>query len=429
MNKLRDRLLKLHALLGSDNAGERDTARIKIDELLAKHKKTWNDLLELLAGDDQGDDLDEPPTAPATTPAPLDLIHHILERHLHLTEHQLVAVTLWIAHSFVFRRFAITPRLVAVSPVKGCGKTTLLNIIKALGFKTRKVDHITAAVLFRLIDRDRAALLLDEVDNADLLNNPAMRSVINSGHHCDGTVMRYLEGESREFSTFAPLALAAIGKLPMPVMHRSVVINMERSPVRLPRFDPKTIRDQQIDCETVYRQTFDWAVSCPVNLDPPLPEELRNRAADNWRVLIAIADACPGWGELAREAAIALSGNQDEDLAVTLLEDVRTIFDRQPAIDRLTSALIVAELNEMTDAAWSEWRGPRGDQSPRRLSQGQLALMLAPFGVRPRTIWPVRRAAGDKSAKGYFRRDFESPWASYCAGTPARGGNIRLVGQ
>jgi hypothetical protein len=57
-------------------------------------------------------------------PAPLDLIRHILQRHLRLTEHQSVAVSLWIAHTFLFSRFAVTPRLVIESPVRGCGKTT-----------------------------------------------------------------------------------------------------------------------------------------------------------------------------------------------------------------------------------------------------------------------------------------------------------------
>ena len=129
--KLRDRLAKLFALLGSANTGEREAARCKIDQLLAKNKKTWNDLTELLSGGNaEGwrDDVDFSESAEDDRrPAPLDLIRHILQRHLYLTEHQLVALTLWIAHTFVFDRFSVTPRLAVVSPIKGCGKTTLLN--------------------------------------------------------------------------------------------------------------------------------------------------------------------------------------------------------------------------------------------------------------------------------------------------------------
>ena len=46
---LASRLRQLHAMLGSNNAQERETARVKIDELLAKHRKSWNDLTELMS--------------------------------------------------------------------------------------------------------------------------------------------------------------------------------------------------------------------------------------------------------------------------------------------------------------------------------------------------------------------------------------------
>jgi hypothetical protein len=46
--KLRETLRKLFALLGSPNKHEADTARQKIDELAAKYKMTWNDVIELV---------------------------------------------------------------------------------------------------------------------------------------------------------------------------------------------------------------------------------------------------------------------------------------------------------------------------------------------------------------------------------------------
>ena len=89
-------------------------------------------------------------------------------------------------------------------------------------------------------------------DNQDLPVTAVLRAVINSGHHCDGTISRCLDGEERSFSTFAPLALAAIGTLPLPILHRSVVFRMERAPnAKLARFDPKTIPRQKADCETI----------------------------------------------------------------------------------------------------------------------------------------------------------------------------------
>lgn len=112
-----------------------------------------------------------------------------------------------------------------------------------------------------------------------------------------------------------------------------------------------------------------------------------------------------------------MSKDLDEDLSVRLLADVRVIFDRRPTVDRLPSAAIVAELVDLADGRWSEWRGLQDDRMPRRLTQVGLALMLAPFGIRPKTIWPPRRGATDKIEKGYRREQFEAAWASYCDGT------------
>jgi Protein of unknown function (DUF3631) len=376
--KLRDKLMKLHWLLGSSNQNERETARAKILELLAKNKKTWNDLTEVMAGKEDGrgwQDVDEADTVgdddPQTLhPAPLDLIHRLTERYLHLSRAQRVALNLWIAHTHVYIRFSITPRLALVSPVRGCGKTTALNLADALSRNASKVDHITPAVLFRLIDRDRACVLLDEVDNQDLPANPTLRAVINSGHHCGGKIMRYIDGGLRTFTTFAPMALAVIGKLPFPVLHRSIVLHMERAPdVNLERFDPRTIPEQERMCRAVYNKMFAWAQRCRLNLDPPMPKELRNRPADNWRVLFAIADACsPEWGKAARDAAIELSKGQDEDPGVQLLFDVCDIFNSRPTLDRIGSAILVQELIDLPDGRWSEWRGVHDDSTPRKIT-------------------------------------------------------------
>jgi hypothetical protein len=413
-----------------------------INELLVREKKSWNDLLRILSdGDGQvlqgqtpatSDRPQEDTDSGSSNIGPLDLIQHILRRHLHLTDHEFVAVSLWIMHSFLFDRFSISPRLVVASPVRGCGKTTALSIIANLAHKPLKADHITAASVFRLVDSKHPTLLLDEADNLGLLDNATLRAVMNSGHRRGGKVVRSIGCEVAEFATFAPMALAVIGKLPRPLLHRSIVIRMERSPaaVSLERFD-ELIEKQKEDCNVVYRQIFDWAVRCRLNPDPPMPEALHNRRADNWRILIAIADACgPTWAKIAREAAVALSeAHQDEDFGVRLLADIRDIFDCRPAADRLASAVLVAQLCDLPDGLWAEWRGLRDDQTQRRLSQGELARLLASFNIRPRTIWPPRRGTRDRSAKGYFRAQFELAWASYCdaAGTPSQPSNIRYL--
>ena len=424
------KLRKLFAMLGQDNDGEFDNARQKVSDLLAAETRTWEAFVQSLffapssswSGWQEG-------TASFADISALDVVHHLLQRYVELTAHQLAAVSLWIVHTFVFQRFTVTPRLTLTSPVRGCGKTTLLDLIEALCLRPLKSDSITAASIYHGVDREHPTLLIDEVDNLSLAFNGPLRAVLNSGHRKGGKITRYHSGQARSFSTFAPAAVAAIGTLPLPLMHRSIVVPMVRHDGQreLKRLD-KDDADTKADLKIAYRMIFGWARETKLNSDPPLPASLRNRQADNWRPLIAIADASGAdWARRAREAAIFFAGaQQDEDAVVVLLRDIRDIFDDR-GVDRLPSKSIVDRLNGADEAMWSEWRGIHGNQQPRKLSQGELAKLLEPFGIRPRTVRTFSDCSGKPTAKGYYRHQFAAVWRSYCQGgvTPSQPRNIK----
>jgi hypothetical protein len=420
----RVRLRKLHALLGSSNKNERDTAWAKVDEILRQHRKNWNDLPELLqiesaAANSSDDNEMATPADVGANISALDLVHELLKQYLALNPHEYTAVALWILHTHVFSQFVITPRLALVSPVRGCGKTTACEFLVLLTARGRKEDGITPAAIIRLIDQERCTMMLDEGDNLglDFRTNGILRSILNSGHRRGGSLTKVIKDAPKRFVTFAPLAIAAIGMLPLPLMHRAIVVHMERATRTLRRLDGS---DPAIN--VAYDMVRTWAGSAKLNLEPELPKELRNRPADNWRPLVSIADSFgAAWGASARDAAIYFSRtHRDEDAAVILLNDIHVIFD-QRGVDRLASAVLVAELVAMDDSMWSDWRGRRDDQQPRCLSQGELASLLKPFGIGPKSVWPRQRRQGAKSSKGYKRAWFEAAWAAYCdAGTPAQ---------
>jgi Protein of unknown function (DUF3631) len=172
----------------------------------------------------------------------------------------------------------------------------------------------------------------------------------------------------------------------------------------------------------------------PVRPPPASRSIHRGQHGRNARPLISIADAIgdPGGSNrrpTLREAVVTLAGaSRDEDPAVTLLSDVRAIFDRL-AVGRIGSDELIRELIALDDAPWSEWRGPRNDQQPRKLTTRQLALLLRPFGIRPRTIWLPATADGKATtAKGYHREWFAAAWARYSdAGEPVRPAGTSVV--
>jgi putative DNA primase/helicase len=354
----------------------------------------------------------------------------MLEQYVALEPHEYVAVALWIIHTHVYERFMVTPRLLLNSPVRSCGKTTLLDVAGRLVARPEKSDSITPAAIYHIIHETRRTLLLDEADNLDLSAKAILRAVLNAGHRQGGTVTRMYRGGAKRLSVFAPIALASIGSLTLPLMSRSIVIRMRRHDGAqfLRRFD---LADTS-DLDLVYGHVRHWVNGAILALDPDMPAELRGRHADNWRPLLSIADACgPAWSALVRDAAIAFSrGNREEDIAVTLLFHVRDIFDAL-GVDRLASKRLVDELISLdgADAAWAEYRGASGTERPRKLTQGGLATLLRPFEIRPRTIWPLARTATTKSFRGYFRVDFEAAWRSYCGKgvTPSQPREIRRL--
>lgn len=258
---LREKLAMLFAMLGSDNAGERENARSLIDEILRKNRKSWNDLVELLqsgSSDPTWDAGDEnrakealassaaPGVASGTNVSALDLLRHVLEMYLELKPYEYVAAALWILHTHVFNRFMVTPRLALVSPVRGCGKTTLLALLALLVARGRKEDGVSAAATFRLIDNEHPTLLIDEADNLGFDRNGILRAVLNSGHRKGDSLTRVIKDRPRRFSTFAPMAIAAIGMLPLPIMHRSLIIPMKRATGKLRRLDESDLDDVNI---------------------------------------------------------------------------------------------------------------------------------------------------------------------------------------
>jgi hypothetical protein len=115
---------------------------------------------------------------------------------------------------------------------------------------------------------------------------------------------------------------------------------------------------------------------------------------------------------------------------VILLSDIRDIFDRTHA-DRMASIDLVTALLDIEESAWSEYRGVRDDQQPRKLSQGEMARLLRPFGIKPRTLWPPGKRHKGASKRGYFRLQFKTAWEQYCSEgvTPSQGANVTYIGN
>lgn len=318
-----------------------------------------------------------------------------------------IAIALWVMFAHVFEIFSVAPILALVSPMKRCGKTTVLGLLQRLVPRPITASNITPASLFRSVEKLKPTLLIDEADTF-LEAHEELRGILNSGHtrraaHVVRTVGR--DFEPRSFTTFCPKVVAMIGELPATLADRSVIVKMRR---RTPNEHVERLReDRDLGFGDVLRKLERWAVDSAGRLkgcDPFVPDQLDDRAADNWRPLLAIAElAGDDWRETACAAACRLSGAEREaegTAVVQLLSDIRATFLGE--VDRMSSEDLVQALTALEDRPWLEWT------NGKPLTKVQLARLLRPLGISPDS---VRFAAGVK--KGYLRCQFEDAFLRY----------------
>jgi putative DNA primase/helicase len=339
----------------------------------------------------------------------LDEIAASIRRYVAMTDHAADASALWVLHTYLLNCFGISPRLAITSPEKGCGKTTLLDVLSHLVMRSLPAANTSAAAIFRVVEMQQPTLLIDEADTF-LSENEELRGILNSGHRQGGLVLRVVgeDFEPRAFSTYSACAIALIGKLPGTLADRSVPIDLRRrrpdEAVEGFRFDRTRPLDQ------IARKAARWAMDHADQVrgaDPVMPAGMFNRAADNWRPLLAIADAAGGsWPARARAAikSLMLAGEADQSIRVTLLGDIRAIFAEGHA-DRLSSAELIAALIAIEGRPWAEWKAGKA------ITANNLARLLAPFAIQPGTI-----RTNDGTPKGYHIAQFQDAFTRYLPG-------------
>ena len=326
-----------------------------------------------------------------------------------MTEGACTALCLWVIHTYALGATHISPILAIVSPEKRCGKTVLLDLLSRLVWRPLTAANITAASLFRSVEKWTPTLLIDEADTF-LMDNEELRGVINSGHRRDTAKVVRTAGvdyDPRVFSTWAAKAIAQIGKPPATVEDRAIVVPMKRKSRReqVERFRPEK---RAHELEILRQQVARWAadnIDFLRDADPHIPRELQDRAADNWHPLLAIADAAGGpWPDLARRHALLLSGSdraEENSNGVQLLADLRDLF-RERQTDFLPSYEIVPHLEQMEERAWGEWK------NGKPISKNQIAALLRKYGILPDQVW-----CDGGAVRGYQLAHFQDAFSRY----------------
>jgi len=424
--RMLDRLARLSELKyqqGRDEAAKLLGLRVTVLDKLVKDRRTKSD--------DADAELPhwkvKPWSEPVSTGALLDSIKSAFARHVILPPGAAEGLALWVLHAWTFDAGDVSPLMVLLSPTKRCGKTTVLIVLYYLTPRSELASNISPSAIFRYVEDTQPTLLIDEADSF-LRENEEMRGILNSGHtktaaHVIRTVEIGGEHKARRFSTWAPKALASIRGLADTLEDRAIIVQLQRKPpgVRVERLRK---RDNE-EFVTLRSKAVRWAADNFDKLsqdpDPEIPQALNDRAADNWRPLLAIADtAGSNWARRGREVACVLSGagHESSSINVELLADIKKIFDADEETVAIRSIDLVTKLGEDLERPWADWS--RG----KPLSQKQLGGLLSDFRITSETV----SIPGLKDAKGYKRVHFEEAWAAYLPGQnepPPRSGTSK----
>jgi putative DNA primase/helicase len=340
-----------------------------------------------------------------------------------MTVAQADACALWTGAAHAIDGLQRMPMLLVSSNAPECGKTTAATLLSGLVPRPVMVSNLTPAVLFRLIDRYQPTLIADEVDAWLHDEQSELRGVFNAAHWRTGAVIPRCVGDDHDvrlFNVFGAKVIAMIGRPSATILSRSITITLHRKTAG-ERVEP--LRDDRLRAELgpLRQQWRRWALDHLEALrvhDPAMPADLPvNRASDNWRPLMSIADLAGGsWPARARAAAIELSGvrvSEDEPVNVALLVDVQAAFRERDQPEYLSSEEIIVTLKARAERPWADWNQGRG------ITAAQLAHRLRGFSPGP---WGLRtrktRLDASKTAQRWHRADFADAWSRYVTADP-----------
>jgi hypothetical protein len=354
-------------------------------------------------------------------------------------------LTLWAVTTHCLRRarFTHAPRLFITAASPDSGKSVLTAILAHLSHAPKTGTGMSDATFYRMVDETGCTLFISEADR--LLSrgstSPILRC-LNSGHYRPEAWERKQEYDKAtqtlvtvRYSTFAFVCLNGIGQkwIDPALRSRGWVIQMQR---KMPgdAIDYFDVNDRAPALRILRAKIMRWCADhmTTIGAARPVIENMINRAADNARPLLAIADTIGGeWPVRARAAIRRLTpaSTDDDPVALLLYRIAETLADPDdpPKLHkigadgpddpgRIASADLTARLRARDD--WPEYE---------RMTPHGLAAMFRDhgLGIAPRRSQFGGRGSSNPSS--YWLRDFRAPLARYGIAWPEIGEKVAAV--
>jgi hypothetical protein len=376
----------------------------------------------------------EPWPEPVDGKALLEALACVFETIVVLPHWASETLALWVLHTYAFSQRDVSTYLGIESPVKRCGKTTLVKVLCRLVNRPVVSSNISSPAFYRVIEEKQPTLIIDEADTV-LHRNRELRGILNAGYtketayviravrraetrededdeleELDGDVVTERDTGLARYSCWCPKAIAAIGHFPDTLADRCIILPMQR---KMPHEMCERVKG--LKSEELKRKCMRFATEHAAEIasaQPASAADLNDRATEIWEPLFALADLAGGeWPKKARDAAVGLTARaQGDSPLISLMVDLFMIFvcagvksaSKPEEGARIFSRDMAERLNAWTEHPWAVLL------KGKPVTELWLAQQLRPYGVRPKTIW-----IGDTAAKGYLEDDFTEMFHRY----------------
>lgn len=372
----------------------------------------------------------EPWNDPVDGASVLTEAYNVIMRHMVMREEDAIACVLWAVHTYIYEIFSHTPRLMISAPDAECGKTVLMtHMVGNLVNRPLPIENMKPAPFFRLAETEHPTYLLDEGD-VFLSTDSDLLAGFNNGWEPHGGVIRCVgdDYEARLFSSHCPVAIAGIRiheKLPATTVSRSIVINLERAArSEIKKEDIYNAKYHRKALLVIGRKISRW---CRDHKDeiystkPQLPTDVRNRLADKWEPMFAIAQVAGGdWPKKAKKALLGQVDMSEPSKGTILLTDILSVLT--PGEEHISTKELIRRLCAMEDSPWADYNFKERDLDRRQIKDRQMARLLKPYNIHSKGV----RISATSTPRGYEREPIKKAVDRYVpADTPETSATVQ----
>jgi hypothetical protein len=339
-----------------------------------------------------------------------------------MSEPERLVVACWVVPTHLMEVWDLFPHLAITSPEKRCGKSTLLELLGWVVFEPQFATNIAPAAMYRLIQKLKPTLLMDEAQSLQRHGSEASevtRELINGSISKSGKVIRCI-GKNHEpatFSIYCPKVIAMIGEPDGILADRCFPVRLKRKSkadvvkrcrskevggvgLKLNEWIQGWVEKHKTDVASTYEKLEPFDIDNDRMADLLLPLQAILKVNGEEGFLELLKGYAEGLGERDRR-------QESQSQGVRLLAACREIFSsRPPWVSFLGTNDLIDELKKREEEPWGTFR------YGKPINPEGLAKLLGPYDIKS-------GRNKDQSARGYFKADLQKAWDLYLPPDPS----------